>query len=100
MKSLHKIKVHLCYCQIPETRLKQIAYKRFVEHIPTEKLMEQMPTVKDKEYLAAIALLDVKPQNLASLVEVDDPTLLRHLLDCRDHVRDVLMDEGIPIKER
>lgn len=95
-----KTKVHLCYCQIPTDKLKEIAHLRFVEHIPTEKLMAQMPTQKDREYLAAIALLDLKPKDLIKSVEVDEPELLRHLLDCRDHVKDVLHDEGIEVQEK
>jgi hypothetical protein len=95
-----KTKVHLCYCQIPEDKLKEIARLRFVQGIPTERLMKQLKTQKEKEYLAAIALLDVKLQDIPKTVSVDEPFILQHLLDCRGHVREMLEESGIEIVER
>ncbi len=95
-----KHEVHLCYCMIPEDALIAIARQRYVEKIPTETLMEQYPSRAAKEYVAAIALLDVKAEDLPKVVPVSDPELLRHLLDCRGHVKDYLAQNGIAITDR
>lgn len=90
---------HLCYCQIPEEKLKELARKRFEEGIPTEVLMKQITDPKEREYLAAIALLDVQVENLPKIVPQVDKALLMHLVDCRYHVRSVLEDDGLKIEE-
>ena len=96
---MEKSHIHLCYCQIPEDKLKEIARLRFVEGISTEDLMERMETDKEKSYVATVALLDVPVNELPKLVPQGEPMLLKHLLDCRDHVKHVLKENGIEIKE-
>lgn len=92
------MKPRLCYCRIRDKRLKEIVYKRFVDQIPTEDLMDQLHDVKDREYLAAIALLDVKVEDLPKVVP-DNPGLLMHLYGGRLHIKSLLGKEGIVIKE-
>lgn len=91
--------IHLCYCQIPVDKLRNIARRRFVEGIPTNELMKQMKSQKEKDYLTTIALLNVKLEDLPQLIPHDNPMLLRHLLDCRDHVKYLLEVDGIKIDE-
>ncbi len=100
IQELAKHEVHLCYCMIPEDALIVIARQRYVEKIPTETLMEQYPNRAAREYVAAIALLDVKVEDLPKVVPAGDPELLRHLLDCRGHVKDYLAQNGIAITDR
>src|SRR3989338_3439213 len=93
------IRPHICYCQIPWDRLEQIARRRFVDGIPTNQLMGQFTDPHDKEYLAAIAILDVPAGELKAVVP-DDPDLLMHLQDCRGHVKDALKKAGVLIRDR
>ncbi len=97
---MKKSKIHQCYCQIPEDKLVELADLRFVKKIPTEVLMEKMHTEKDKEYLATVALLDVKIENLRDCCEVENPLILQHLLACRDSVKDILESHGIIVQEK
>lgn len=90
---------HICYCQVPEDKLKSFATRRFIDNIPTEVLMCELEDPKDREALAAVALLDVKPEDLPKVIP-DNPALLMHLYDCRFHVRAILEEAGILISER
>ena len=87
-------KAHLCYCQIPENKLKELARLRFIEKVPTEEMMKQCKDEKQREFVATIALLDVELKDLPAAIP-DNPQLLRHLIDCRDHALDILNAEGI-----
>lgn len=93
------LKPHICYCQIPEDALQRIAKRRFVDGIETERLMEELKTDEERSYLAAIALLDVKPEDLPKIVP-DNPALVRHLYDCRFHVLLILKEAGIEVATR
>jgi len=93
-------KPHLCYCQIPEDKLKELARLRYIEGIPTEELMARLKTPEERNYLAAIALLDVPAESLGRVVPGTEPGLLRHLFDCRYHVKFLLEEAGIVIEEK
>ena len=91
---------HVCYCQIPEDKLKELARLRFIEGIPTEEIMDRLKTAREKEYLAAVALLDVKVTDLPKIVPETQKNILFHLVDCRYHVKCILEDAGIRIEEK
>jgi hypothetical protein len=61
---MRKIKIYRCYCQIPAKKLRELSRLRYARGIPTERLMKRMKTRREKEYLAAVALLDVKRKDL------------------------------------
>ncbi|MBI4387485.1 MAG: hypothetical protein HY582_00375 [Candidatus Omnitrophica bacterium] len=95
---MKKVKISVCYCDIPLEKLIALAHKRFVEGESTQSLMEQLDSEKDREYLATIALFDVKEEALCNMVEAD-PDRLRHFLDCRRHTEVILQSHGLVIKE-
>jgi len=61
--------------------------------------MERLIDLKDRESLAAVALLDITPEDLAKVVP-DNPALLMHLYDCRYHVKAILEEAGIIVAEQ
>lgn len=97
---MEKTPVHICYCHIPLKKLVQLVRLRYVQGVPTEELMKSMKTKEEKEYLTAVALLDVKQRDLVQMVEIESPSQLKHLLDCRSHTKEILEGHGISIKER
>jgi|GEM_PF-1138921 len=99
MEQTARYKPHICYCQIPEDKLREFAKLRFIDNIPTEELMERLIDLKDRESLAAVALLDITPEDLAKVVP-DNPALLMHLYDCRYHVKAILEEAGIIVAEQ
>lgn len=92
---MDKIKISVCFCQIPEEKLIQFVRMRFIEKTPTLELMKQMESAKDREYLATIALLDVKEEDILRSVEATDPSIMTHLLSCRQAAKKVLEGYGI-----
>ncbi len=95
---MENLRIHHCYCEIPEEVLKRIAFLRYVEGVPTEDLMARAGSQKEREFIATVALLDVDPEKLPSLVETERPDLLTHLHDCRAHILSFLELYGIRVK--
>lgn len=90
-----KIKISTCFCQIPVEKLTQLVRMRFIEGVPTQELMKRMESAKDREYLATVALLDVKEDVLEEVVQAEDPSLMTHLLSCRAMAMEILEHEGL-----
>jgi len=95
-----KIQVSACYCEIPREKLFELVRRRFIDGTATQELMKEMPTEKDREYLATVALLDVKEEDLVEMVEAKDPSRLRHILGCRAGTKQILKNHGLYVKER
>ena len=62
--------------------------------------MKRAKDDKEREYIAAIALLDIAISEIPKLVPRDNPLLIQHLLDCRDHVISILRHANIEIPKR
>ena len=92
--------IHICYCQIPNAELEHFARLRYADGISTEKLMAQAKNKEERTYIAAVSLLDVDVSEIPKLVPPNNPELIQHLLDCRDHVVFVLKSAGIEIPKR
>jgi hypothetical protein len=92
-----ELPVHVCYCQIPKEELERIARLRYVAGVDTGDLMEQAKNDKEREYIAAVSLLDVDIADIPKLVPQNEPGLIQHLLDCHDHVIHILKQAGVPI---
>jgi len=97
---MKKINIQSCYCEIPRATLIGLVRLRYVDGIETQELMKRMKSEKEREYLATIALLDVKEEELVNRVHWDNPSALDHLLCCRARAREILGHEGYVIKER
>ncbi|GEM_PF-7032491 len=61
---MEKIKVAKCYCDIPREVLGYLAREHFVNHVPTQDLMQKVPTGEWHEWVAIVALLDVPTTEL------------------------------------
>lgn len=89
--------LHVCYCQIPREELERLARLKYVDRVDTGQLMNAARDEKEREYIAAVSLLDVDVSEIPKLVPRDEPALLQHLLDCRDHVLHILKTAGIHV---
>lgn len=87
-----KVKISTCYCDIPSDKLMELVRMRFVEGIGTEELMARMKTQKEREYLATVALLDVKDSQLLDLIEKDSAVDIQHFLACRELAKKIFKD--------
>ena|SRR3990167_7989384 len=97
MDAKKKIKVSTCFCKIPIKRLIELVKMRFVDCVGTEELMAKMKTEKEREYLATVALLDVKDNELLDMIESDSTVEPQHLLACREQAKKILKDYAIVI---
>lgn len=93
MNSKEKIKISACFCDIPPRKLIALIRMRYLEGHSTQELMEQLESDKDREYLATVALLDVKKETLMEVVEARDSTIYQHLMSCYLRARDILHRE-------
>ena len=92
---VEKIKLSLCYCHIPLEKLSQLVYLRYIVGMETGELMKEFPSQQDREYLAALALLDVPSESLEKVVQTEDPSLIAHLFGCRERAFKILKEHGI-----
>lgn len=96
---MKKIKLSLCYCHIPLEKLSQLVYLRYIVGIETGELMKEFPSKKDREYLAAVALLDVPAEDLEKVAQTEDPSLTTHLFGCRERAFNILKEHGIDLSK-
>jgi hypothetical protein len=94
---MDKIPISVCFCEIPESKMLELVRKRYVEKIPTQKLMGQLKNEQDRQYLSTIALLDVNEKDVLDCIEAKDPKILRHLFSCRQRALMILNQEGVTI---
>jgi hypothetical protein len=92
-----KVKVATCYCKIPIKKLIELVKMRFVDCVGTEELMAKMKTEREREYLATVALLDVKDSDLLEMIEGDSAVEPQHLFACREQAKKILKDFAIVI---
>ena len=95
--SKEKVKISTCYCNIPHKKLVDLVRMRFVDGAGTEELMTRMKTEKEREYLATVALLDVKDSELLDMIASDSTVEPQHLLACREQAKKILKDYAIVI---
>lgn len=94
---MKKIKITSCFCDIPVEKLVRLVRKRYVEGIATGKLMRQLRSKKEREYLATIALLDVKKNDLVKIASSEDPSIYTHLVSCYLAAKETLKKEGVKV---
>lgn len=97
MDAKKKVKVSTCYCNIPIKKLIELVRMRFVDGVGTEELMKKMKTEQEREYLATVALLDVKDKELLDMIEGESAVEPQHLLACREQAKKILKDYAIVI---
>ena len=50
---------HHCFCEVPEAELRPWVEKRYIEEIPTIKLLHSTDDPHQREIISIVALLDV-----------------------------------------
>ena len=78
-----------CFCQITLRDLKPWARLKYVEHVPTLRLLQMAKGAEEREAIGIVALLDVPDDEVIRMLS---PLSQAHcnILACRDHVRDWL----------
>jgi hypothetical protein len=75
-----------CYCSIPMDLLRKWYIKRYIDGIPTLRLMEMADTQKDKEAICAVASFDLDEESLLQMMG-DTNRPQHHIIHCREKVR-------------
>ncbi len=58
-----------CFCDYDMDELVAVARKRFVEKVPTVDLMESSQSLKEKDEICIVSLLDVDDEKLEALMK-------------------------------
>lgn len=93
-KPFRKDAFKYCFCEIPEAELFRLAREKFIENRPTEEMMKEARSDREKGYIATIALMDVNESVLEKFI-IDGERDIVHVFACRDRVVAVLKEHGI-----
>lgn len=96
---MERVKISKCYCEIPLKKLVKIARLRFVDHVGTQELMNQVSSEEDRECVTIVALLDVKENDLIEMLQDEEPSKQRHILSCRERTKAILERYEIKVEE-
>ena len=77
-------------------RIARLVRLRFVMGRPTEELMQNLKTPKERWYMAAIALLDISELDFQLLLTVEPTAVQADLTNFRKKARKVLQGYGYP----
>ncbi|MCU7812215.1 MAG: hypothetical protein KZQ77_13395 [Candidatus Thiodiazotropha sp. (ex Notomyrtea botanica)] len=94
VKAQEKLLVHLrhprdCFCKLSFEELEVWFKRRYVDKIPTIKLLEHAANDREREAISAIAMLDLDEETMLSLMgDVDMP--YHHIIHCRAQFLDAL----------
>lgn len=80
-----------CFCQIALGDLKPWARLKYLEHVPTMRLLQMAKGAQEREAIGIVALLDVPDDEVIRMLS---PLSQAHcnILTCRDHVREWLRE--------
>ncbi len=80
-----------CFCQITLRELKPWARLKYIEHVPTVRLLQMAKGAEEREAVGIVALLDVPDDEVIRMLSPLSQARC-NILECRDHVREWLRD--------